>query len=200
MAMKLSYLALVLFGLFFIDVVSYSQAVKLTPPPKGKYKFDGKIETTYDGTKDETMVFFKPIRIESAEWPSWEGTTVVNTEGLAISMYFTYTGQRLVTPSWIGIGFLSSTTNPEEYTDYVLSFLVDGKAIALGAVNVLKKGGIRTPQGLIVREIFESRIPYEQFLILANAKKSKFRIGAKEFNLDKQQLEAIRDLASRSSP
>jgi hypothetical protein len=46
----------------------------------------------------------------------------------------------------------------------------------------------------------EMTIPYQQFLSLANAKRVKMKLGEVDFDLNKDHLEAIRDLASRTAP
>lgn len=171
-------------------------------PAKRKYNYPGKIESTYDKSKDETMVFFRLMPISAGRNLDWEGLTVVSDERLDVSMYFTYPGQKLATPKWVGMGIKSSIYEPKQYGDYTLTIVRDNHAINVGRMTVHKRGEIRiSPQRPTVKiQLLEASIPYEEFLSIANAKKVKLRIGHREFPLDPENLEAIRDLASRTAP
>ena len=50
------------------------------------------------------------------------------------------------------------------------------------------------------RRVLELNISYEDFLRLANARKVKMKLGDYDFDLSKDQMEALRDLASRTVP
>jgi hypothetical protein len=117
-------------------------------------------------------------------------------------MYFTYPGKTLSTPKWVTIAFIYTTNGSSEYIDHTLSAEVDNQIIALGTMEVLKsrtiKGDHRNPSVAI--EVLELPLPYRQFLILANARKIKMRLNKRDFDLDKKDLEALKDLASRTVP
>jgi hypothetical protein len=132
----------------------------------------------------------------------WEGTSVVSDERLDLSMYFTYPGQTLATPEWVGIGIASAIYDPKQYGDYTLTIVRDNQAMNVGKMTVHDRGEIRydARRPTVKVQLLEASMPYEQFLSMANAKKVKLRIGHKEFPLDRQNLEAIRDLASRTVP
>jgi hypothetical protein len=53
---------------------------------------------------------------------------------------------------------------------------------------------------IAIKRTLELIVPYEHLLRLANGKKVKMTLGTFEFNLSKDHLEAIRDLASRTLP
>ena len=171
-------------------------------PAKRKYNYPGKIESTYDKSKDETMVFFKLMPITAGKNLEWEGTMVVSDERLDLSMYFTYPGERLATPKWVGIGLASLIYEPKQYGDYTLTIVRDNQAIKVGKMTVHDRGETRySPvRPTVKRQLLEASIPYEEFLSIANAKKVKLKIGHKEFPLEPQNLEAIRDLASHTAP
>jgi len=148
------------------------------------------------------MVFFKLMPITAGANLEWEGTTIVSDERLDLLMYFAYSGQTLATPKWVGIGIASSIYEPKQYGDYTLTIVCDKQPIHVGKMIVHDRGEIRyAPRRPTVKiQRLEASIPYEQFLSIANARKVKLRIGHKEFPLDPQNLEAIRDLASRTAP
>jgi hypothetical protein len=65
----------------------------------------------------------------------------------------------------------------------------------LQTVNYARRGKLP-----LIRQTMELPIPYQDFLRLANAKKVTFRLGSAEFGLEKEHLEAIRDLAVHTVP
>jgi len=163
------------------------------------FKYSGKIESTYEKTKDETLVFFNLMRIRAATNLEWEGAAVTSDERVGFSMYFTYPGQNLTTPKWVGIGIASVTHEPKQYGDYKLTIVADKQMLSIGTLTVHEKGATRSSPQLAV-QMLEGVIPYEQFLQIANARKVKMQIGYKELPLDMENLEAIRDLASHTAP
>lgn len=182
-------------------LVTQAQESQLTPPAKRKFKYDGKIETTYDPARDQSMVFFKLIPIKQLEEPKDMHEVQFSDERMELTAYFAYPGQTLITPKWVTIGFLSYTENPQKYKDHRLSVKVDGQWVELGTMKVLSKvtyeRRIRLP---LVQQTSELPVPYQQFLLLANAKKVKVKLGSEEFDLEKKHLEAIRDLAAHTVP
>lgn len=195
--------------LFFITiliclfiVVAQAQESQLTPPAKRKFKYDGKIETTYDPAKDQSMVFFKLIPVKQLEEPKFGEEIQFSDERMELTAYFAYPGQTLITPKWITLGLLSATENPQKYKDFKLTLKVDGQWVELGTMKVLSTVTYTArPRRLpVVRQTAELPIPYQQFLQLANAKKVKVKLGSEEFDLEKKHLEAIRDLAAHTVP
>jgi hypothetical protein len=191
-------LALILSTSYFVQ----TQVPTQRAPTKREFKYAGKIESTYDKSKDETMLFFKLTRIKAGEHLEWEGTNVTSDERLDFSMYFTYPGQRLTTPKWVGIGIASGMYEPKQYGDYDLTIVGDKQTFSIGKMTVHDRGATRyDPRRPPVRfQLLEAAIPYDQFLQIANARKVKLRIGHKEFPLDNENLEAVRDLASHTVP
>ena len=178
-----------------------AQELPRTPPPKRKFKYDGKIETTYDKSKDRSMVFFKLMPIKALEDPKGPNEVQFSEERLELTAYFAYPGQRLVTPQWVTIAFLFTTENPQKYTDHVMEVKADDQKVRLGTLKVLSRiNAARRGKLPLISETMELPIPYQQFLLLANAKKLKMRLGSVEFDLEKQHLEAIRDLAANTVP
>lgn len=176
----------------------------LSAPAKRKYDYPGKIESTYDKSKDETVLFFRLMPVMAGKNLEWgnAGTNVTSDERLGLSMYFTYRGQTLVTPKWVGMGIASGVYEPKRYDDYTLIIVCDNQAMTVDKMTVRDKGERRySPVRPTVKfQELEVSMPYEQFLSMANARKVKLRIGHKEIPLDRENLEAIRDLASRTVP
>jgi hypothetical protein len=183
-----------------------AQTATLQPPPKRNYKYEGKIVTNFDKEKDETVVLIQLMPIKSVEDPRpvWEDTPANprQLDTLGLTMFFTYPGQTLITPKYVSVGFLYLALDPERYKNHDLKAKIDGAWIELGQMDVLKTQEVaaRGAYKRYTRRALEMTIPYEQFLALANAKKVKMKLGDVEFDLSKDQLEAIRDLASRTVP
>lgn len=175
---------------------------QLAPPQKRKFKYDGKIEQSYDKAKDQSLVFFKLMEIKALATPKGQYEVQFSDERLSFSAYFAYPGQQLVaTPHWITIAFMSETVNPEKYTDHLLSARVDGQWLSLGQLKLLRRTNYqRRGKDPLMRETMELPMPYEQFLLLANAKKIKLKLGSVEFDLENEQLEGIRDVAVHTVP
>jgi len=171
-------------------------------PAKRKYNYPGKIESTYNKSKDETMLFFKLMPITAGRELEWKGTSTTSDERLEFSMYFTCIGRTLATPKFVGIGIASAIYEPKQYGDYTLTIIRDNQAMSVGTMTAYDRGEVRYDalRPTVKIQLLEGAVPYEQFLSMANAKKVKVRIGHKEFPLDKENLEAIRDLASRTVP
>lgn len=182
-------------------LVGQGQDSQLTPPAKRKFKYNGKIDTTYDQSKDQSMVFFKLIPIKALETPKGPDEIDFSDERLELTSFFAYPGKDLATPNWVTLGFLSATADPQKYSNQKLSVKIDGKWTDLGAMKVLTKTSYaRSGELPIVRETKELAVPYQQFLMLANAKKVKVKLGTVEFDFEQQHLEAIRDLAAHTVP
>lgn len=174
---------------------------ELTPPAKRKFDYPGKIQTTYDKEKNQSMAFFPLLGIKAVETPHENYKFAPSYERLSMSAYFVYDGKKLITPHWVTLAFLSLTEYPQKLTDHVLSVKVDGKWLTFSKVEIAETEEIRRHQGsILTREAMELPIPYQQFLILANAKAVTIKIGSLEFELEKEQLEAIRDLAVHTVP
>lgn len=173
-----------------------------TVPGKRKYNYSGKIETNYDKAKDQTTLFFQLMPVRTANSLDWEGGAVVSDERIALSMYFMYAGQKLVTPKWVGIALASAIYEPKQYGDYTLTINYDNQTMTVGQMTVVNRGETRNSpvRPTVKRQWLEASLPYEQFLSMANAKKVKLKIGDKAFPLEQENLEAIRDLASRTVP
>jgi hypothetical protein len=174
---------------------------ELKPPAKRKFDYPGKIATQYDPEKNQSMVFFALLPIKALETPHENYDVQWSDERLEFSAYFVYDGKQFATPHWVTLAFLSSTENPQKYKDHALRIKADGQWLELGAMKVLDtvKTERRGEQPLFDQAL-ELPITYEQFLQLANAKKLKVKFGSVEFDLEKEQLEAIRDLAVHTVP
>lgn len=189
-----------------------AQDAGLKPPAKRKFNYTGKIVTNYDPAKDRTMVLIQLMPVKEGEDPAFDPDLRQREslgqapgripERLQFSMYFTYPGQTLATPPYVSVGFVYVALDPKRYESHELSAKVDGEKIELGRMQVVADKSIAVVGGYrpYTQRVLDMTIPYEQFLRIANAKRVKMRLGELDFDLTKDHLEAIRDLASRTAP
>jgi hypothetical protein len=201
----MSKLVFILFLLTIAAVGSPAQSHEnLQPPAKKNYKYDGKIVTTYDKAKDQTLVLIQLMPVKEAEDPhdimEDTGQHPRDWSRLGFTMFFSYSGQSVTTPKEVSIGFLYDALEPKYYEGHVLAAKIDGERITLGTMVVLDTKIVERKWARYTRRTLELVVPYEQLLRLANAKKVKMTLGSFEFTLSKDHLEAIRDLASRTTP
>ena len=195
--------------LFLILTVAFSQAIfvvraqdaQFSPPAKRKFKYNGKVESTFDQSKNQSIVYFRLIPIKALEEPKETYAVQFSDERLEFTSYFAHQGQKLITPDWITLGFLSATESPKKYGDRKLMVKMDGQWIDFGPMKVLSTTNYaRRGQLPLIQDTMELPIRYQQFLMLANANKIKVKLGGVEFDLEKEHLEAIRDLAAHTVP
>lgn len=202
---KLLLVCVMLFCCGLFGVAQEASALKV--PPKRDYKYDGKIVSTYDKEKDRTIVLIQLMPVKSVEDPRYgndpdfSGKT---PERLRISFYFAYPGQTLVTPRFASIGILYMAFDPQKYESHLLSAKIDGERVDFGKMVVInqKLVSYRSPAAYkpYTSRVLDLNISYENFLRMANAKKVKIKLGDYDFDLSKDQMEALRDLASRTVP
>lgn len=181
------------------------QDAKSTVPPKKNYKYDGKIVTTYDPAKAQTIVLIQLMEIkeaEVAEFVNVYSPTGRTFDRLEITWFFAYPGKALTTPKYVSVGFHYMAEHPEKYESRKLMAKIDGERVELGQMDEMAQRELVNMHGRpnYFQGLLEMTIPYELFLRLANAKKVKMKLGDFDFDLSKDHLNAIRDLASRTVP
>jgi hypothetical protein len=203
----MKHLIAITFLMLLSGSVVYGQAPasNLTAPPKKDYKYDGKIVTTYDTGKAQTIVLIQLMDIkeaEVAEFVNVYSPTGQTYDYLAITWFFAYPGKTFATPKSVSVGFAYEAQHPERYESRKLTAKIDGEKVELGKMDEMgeRKLVTRHAKPNYVRGLLEMTIPYELFLRLANAKKVKMKLGEFEFDLSKDHLNAMRDLASRTVP
>ena len=164
-------------------------------PPQRLFSHDGKIDTSYDQVKDITTVRLNQMQVYGEPLAS---SSYIDGDEARIYTSFTYRGRTLSARPKRVLFSLISTAIEWKYTDFRnLTAVVDGKRLKLGALEYLPSFTVSDHH--VSQEIAIS-LPYQTFLRIANGKKVQIRMGPKEFKLEKNHLEALRDLASRMVP
>jgi len=163
---------------------------------------NGKIETRYDQVDEITTVHFNPMQVYGEPLAS---SNYIGGDEARFNASFTYWGRTLRTQPKRVLFSLISTSEDWKYTDFrKLTALVDGKRMKLGPLEhvpsfTVNAAANANSDDYISQEIAIS-LPYKTFLRIANGKKVQIRMGPREFELAKNHLEALRDLAAWMIP
>ena len=186
--MKRQFTLLLLFFLFSSHALSQDPAY----PEKTR-----KITTVYDSRQDATVVRFGPMHI--INFSSLQGEVGnLNEEGeLRLTAFFTYKGQTFVKPESVALIFLSINRPTDRWELSRQKNLEiradDGRWTIPNVAIVDSKNGNN-----IVIESLGVSVPCEIFAKVANGKKVKMRLGDRTFDLGKEHLGPLRDLAGRA--
>ena len=163
---------------------------------------DGKIETSYDEVKDTTTARLNPMQVYGESLVS---SNYVGDDGARFYASFTYPGRTSSAPPKRVLITLISTSEDWKYRDSrKLTALVDGKHLKIGPLEYAPSFAVRAPADSISADSVSQEVaislPYKTFLRIAYGKKVKIRMGPREFRLEGNHLEALRELAGRMAP
>lgn len=169
---------------------------------KRKFKHDAKIEASYDPASNETKVVLNPYRI-------YQSTTESFTNADYISMMggFTFRGRVLTTnPNRAELHLISDSGRSwkfDEDSERVLTIIVDGERIELGAMTLLSARHYHSEpyngrSGYL--EHVYTALTYEGILKVAGGKHVVLNVGKQTLELRSEPMEALRDLVSRMTP
>ena len=205
-------------GFVLLSVVSM-RAQDNNPPavPKRKFKHKASIKSVYDEASKQTIVttqwfyasegILKPRVVDNSAYQPNDrnGDPFVLGESLAINVGFAYPGRVLTsTPEAVefhirvthrGVRLFKDGEEPE------LIAVKYGENFSLGKMTLVSsKTEARVKEGQMSFEMLFARFKYPGLLRLVNAKSVVMKVGQLEFKLVDQDLEALRDLASRMTP
>ena len=157
---------------------------------------DKKVTTVYNDKTDTTVVRFGPMHLKNFTTNSPFSYAIEDGE-LRLSAFFTYHGQTLIKPQSISLLFLSVNVplNRWELSKQKdLEITADAAHWSIPDVQIVNS---QKSMNLVVDSLGVS-VPCEVFAKIANAKKAKFRLGDRHFDLAKDQFVALRDLAAHA--
>ncbi len=150
-------------------------------PVRQKYAHNLKITEKYVRMDDYTTVDLDQMRLE---------------DGLKLDAYFLYSGTKFLPPDKVTFTFSESSETWKYLTYRPLRLLLDDSVrVDLGEVQHDGTVG----NGYVL-EIMRCQFPVSQLLQIVAAKKVEGQLGLTKFTLKQNQLEALRDLASRMAP
>ena len=163
---------------------------------------NGKVETSYDQIKEITTVRLYPMQVYGEPLAS---SQYIGSDEASFNASFTYSGRTLRAQPKRVLFSLISTSQDWKYTDFrKLTALVDGRRLTLGPLEHVPSFTVNASANPnsddYIRQGIAVSLPYKTFLRIANGKKVHIRMGPREFELGKNHLEALRDLATRMVP
>jgi hypothetical protein len=167
---------------------SSSKTPPLSIPKARKFDHNETITVAYDKFENytsATMDPMMPLTVLSADHDLRE---------LDFSAFYFCLGEKLHAPDKVTLQFVAHSSEPW-YRDHVrgLVLLVDGKRLTLGNTE-WRRGDIVTG---IAYESLAVAVSLKDFITTVNAKRVEGQLGGTEFALSRENLEALRDLASR---
>jgi hypothetical protein len=159
---------------------------------KKGFQHQADIITQYDKEKNETKVELKRMIVSPLMNP--------REHVLNLTAYYVYPGKTPSKPQEVVLGIISLSYNRErKFQDArELTAELDGKQISLGTLELIDSRGLATHY----KEVMGLYVPFDTFFHLVDNKKEtlQMRIGTVAFELKRDHLEALRDLASRIQP
>jgi len=170
--------------------------------PQRILKYSGEIETTYDQIKGITTVRLIPMQVYGEPHTSLK---YIGGDEARFSASFTYLGQTLRAQPKTVLFSLISTSEDWKYSDFrKLTALVDGKRLNLGPLEHVPSFTVSASANPksddYISQWIAISLTYKTFVRIANGKKVKIRMGPREFKLEKNHHEALRNLATRMVP
>ena len=192
--------------IWFLTVVTTCATLSLaqdaSTTPQRIFSHNAKIETSYDQVKEITTVRLSPMQVYGEPLAS---SNYVGSDEARFNASFTYSGRTLRAQPKRVLFSLISTSQDWKYTDFrKLTALVDGKRLKLGPLEHVPSFTVNAPANSnsddYISQLIAISLPYETFVRIANGKQVQIRMGPREFELEKNHLEALRDLATWMVP
>lgn len=173
---------LVLIAIITLMASAMGQSVSQDAKPK----HDGKIDVTFSSTNNETT-----IRLD--EMPVMEG----EDEALSMILVGSFSGHSPSDPPSDVLLVLNASSNRRRYqVEPIFVMIADGEVVR---TRELKNYGSRKVSDRIVEPLM-TIVPYDVLLKMTTSKKISFTINNSDYQLTDNNLEAIRDFATRLVP
>lgn len=197
-----NYLRFILLLAIVISCATIGIAQNANTTRQRVFTHNGTIETSYDPVKEITTVRLNLMQVYGEPLAS---SGYIGGDEARFNASFTYSGRQLRAQPKRVLLSLISTSEDWKYTDFrKLSALVDGKHLKLGPLEHVPSFTVNAPANAnsddYISQGIAVSLPYKTFIRIANGKKVQIRMGPREFELPKNHLEALRDLASMMVP
>ena len=197
-----------LLAVVLLCLVSFSHSAAQTTPGQQQSKRKTKVETEYDGKKDETIARIGPFVLWKAAQNPLSGEVKHEEANLFVS--FSSPGKKIVTPKLVTIRIFATSQERAGFEgkgffgkEYELSVTTDsgpytfGKMVLLGVTRERAAGNaVGTSSLIILKETIGRPIPFDDFAQIAKSEKVEIKIGDRKFKLRKEHLVAFRDFVS----
>jgi GGDEF domain-containing protein len=185
--MRFSKLILCLTLLLACSPAGFAQKKALCPvPPPSPYKHNARIVTGFDSRTNLMRTTLEHPRAISR-----------GNASVYLSAAFVHRDPRRPVKPTLDVAFARSSPAPHALRSRDLALVCDGKSAAfIGAARFQSR---RDEHGM-AQEAAIVTLSYEELLNVTRAQKVVARLGGEEFELTKNHLEALRELASLMGP
>jgi hypothetical protein len=159
----------------------------LAPPARRIFHHSLTIKTHYDRFKDQTLI--------DTDYDPYPHTF----PSMHIRAFFGFNGRTLTTtPDTLFFEIMSASDEAKFAGEPPqLTALVDGQRMSLGNMY---RSNFEVSEAGAVYEYLVTTLKTQDFFKLVNSRSVEMQVGIDEFKLTENQLEALRDLASRMAP
>lgn len=197
-----------LLAVVLLCIVSLSRSTAQTMPGQQQSKRKSKVETAYDGKKDETVARIGPFVLWKASQNPLSGE--VNHEEANLFVSFSSPGKTVVTPKFVTIRILATSQERGGFEgkgffgkERELSVTTDSKPYTFGKMELVgvtrardAGNALGTANLIILKETIIKAIAFDDFAQIAKSEKVEIKIGDRKFKLKKDHLVAFRDFVS----
>jgi hypothetical protein len=173
----------------FTSFAVFAQDQSEQPKKKRGYQHLADIITKYDKKKDQTKVELQwmPVRVLMDR----------RDHVLRLSVYYLFPGKTPSKPEQVAVIFTSRSQGAGKFQDKnEFSAEIDGGHVAFGTTELLESRRMSS----YYQEVLGMFVPFDKFFDLVDNNKESLsmRVGNVKFELDRAEMEALRDLASRA--
>ena len=184
--------SLVVLMLVLLSALSASAQEGKEKSKKKGFQHLSDIVTQYDKAKDETKVELKRMTVRTIMEP--------RAHTLHLTVYYTYPGKTPSKPKEVVVGFVSASNNRDRkfQDNRNLTAELDGKAVKFGPFELIESRMMPT----YFKEVLGLYVPFDDFFHIVdnNRETLTMSLGNVRFELTRENMNALRDLASRVEP
>lgn len=176
-----------------LDTATSEPNAALFPAPR-RFNHNHKVSVAFDRFKNHTTVTAAVIST---------GLFGISLNDFAVDAIFGFKGKELTAPPQsVLLGFVPHAFPGDwQYLkNHMVNLLVDD-TLTIDAGETLWDGEVSNDRHMVqTHEFITAVLPLIQFLQVVNGKKVEVRVGARAITFKEDQLEVLRDLASRMMP
>jgi len=159
---------------------------------------DGKIEAKYDGFSHETVISLRKMRISCGGAKGLQTTLKDSCVSLAAAIHAP--GKQLDYVAHVTFQLIFETKDWDRrhgLDQRELAIVADGETLRLGRMALVKQGVDPDQLFEVMKEVLEVSLSYKDFEKIARADFVEMRVGNSEFALQRNNIDALRDLNNR---
>ncbi len=182
-----------------VNVQAANLSSSVEPLRSSGYAADGgKIESKYDGFKNETVVTLKKMSVTCGGGKGLASTLNETCVSFAVSLHCPGVQLEFVRYAKLQLIFETKHWDRRHPLDERELFVVaDGERLKLGTMALLGQDLDTTKLIDVMREVLEVSLPYKTFDKIARAQTVEMRVGKTTFELKEKNVAALRDLNNR---